>query len=181
MFTTNLETFMQWHDALSRPRTSRLLGIDHGKTNLGLALSTPNLTLATPLSTFSSRKFQPKAEHLTVLLDRWDVFGMIIGDPRDQHGGISQQGQSVRSFLTDLARLHGIGGGEDFPILLWDERFSSQSGLVMNMVEVERAARPRRTTGMTRKEGVEHAIAAVTILQSCLDAIQMQQSLQLSN
>ncbi|MCH9780734.1 MAG: Holliday junction resolvase RuvX [Alphaproteobacteria bacterium] len=170
MYTDDISVFIEAIDAQRRSRHSRLLGIDPGNTSIGVAMSEPLFKLATPFGTFRSRKLTPKARYLTDLIGEWKVCGMVVGDPKNQHGGITRQGQSVRTMLHNLQRLHDV----DVPILLWDERFSSQTGLLLDARSVRTALRPRsRQPGAFSDDAKSHAIAALTILQSALDAIHM--------
>jgi putative holliday junction resolvase len=135
----------------------RVLGIDFGERRIGLALSDPTGTLASPLPTLKRRvgKRPPLAALLELMTER-EVETVVMGLPLTLEGGDSEWTRTVRNVADALSRRAGV------PVHLVDERFTS--------VLAERRV---RTSGLPRnkresKERVD-AEAAVLILQSWLD------------
>ena len=81
--------------------------------------------------------------------------GLVVGLPLNMDGSDSPRTQSVRAFARNLAPL-------DLPILLWDERWSTQA--------VERAMIDADVSRAKRAEKVD-ALAAAHILQGAIDAL----------
>ena len=112
--------------AASHPRLGRILGLDHGKKSVGLALSDPLQIVSTPRGVLSFSKFGSLARTLLHLATKEAVVGFVLGDPLDQRGQIGPRAQSVRDFVRDLHRLTPFGTWA-CPVLLWDERYTTQA------------------------------------------------------
>jgi putative holliday junction resolvase len=135
----------------------RVLGIDFGERRIGLALSDPTGTLASPLPTLKRRVGnRPPLAALAELAAERDVEVVVMGLPLTLAGEDSDWTRTVRDVGESLSRRTGI------PVHFIDERFTSVA-----------AERKVRTSGLPRrkresKERVD-AEAAVLILQSWLD------------
>ena len=138
------------------PRNQRLLGLDVGEKTIGLALSDPALSVASPISTIRRTKFTADANALLKLAAERGVGGLVIGLPLNMDGSEGPRCQSVRQFAANLLKL------KDLPILFWDERMSTMA--------VERAMIAHDVTRAKRDKVVDQAAAAF-ILQGALDAI----------
>ena len=135
----------------------RLLAIDVGEKWVGIAVSDPTQSIATP-ETVIARKPTPDCMIKTnELLNTNNAIGIIIGLPLSMDGKITPAGQSTKAFAR---LLHNAG--VNLPILLWDERFSTvamQKSLIKNDV-----SRQKRTQVIDK-------LAACYILQGALTAI----------
>jgi putative Holliday junction resolvase len=127
-----------------------------GEKTIGLALSDPGLSVASPVSTIKRTKFTADANALLKLAAERGVGGLVIGLPLNMDGSEGPRCQSVRQFAANLLKL------KDLPILFWDERLST--------VAVERAMIAHDVTRANRDKVVDQAAAAF-ILQGALDAI----------
>lgn len=143
-----------FRDAL--PRNRRLLGLDVGDKTIGLALSDPGLSVASPIATIRRTKFTVDAKELLKLSAERGVGGLVIGLPLNMDGSEGPRCQSVRQFAANLLKL------KDLPILFWDERLSTMA--------VERAMIAADLTRAGRNKVVDQAAAAF-ILQGALDAL----------
>ena len=136
----------------------RVLGIDYGQKRIGLALSDPTGTLASPLPTLKRRAGKrPPLKALTDLIREHEVGEIVMGLPLTLDGEDSEWTREVREVADALAERSGV------PVHLVDERFTSQ-----------RAERAIRAIGLPRekrqqKERVD-AAAAILILQGWLDS-----------
>ncbi|MGW8265259.1 MAG: Holliday junction resolvase RuvX [Longimicrobiales bacterium] len=135
----------------------RILGIDFGERRVGVALSDPTGTLASPLPTLKRRAGKrPPLAALEGLVEEYGVEALVMGLPLTSQGEDSDWTRTVREVGEALARRTGL------PLHFVDERFTS--------VQAERAV---RGVGLPKgkreqKERID-AAAAVLILQSWLN------------
>ena len=133
----------------------KLAGLDVGTKTIGLAVCDTGWSFAGPAETIRRTKFTADLEQLRTFIQREGVVGMIVGLPLNMDGSDSPRTQSVRAFARNLAPLA-------LPILLWDERWSTQA--------VERAMIEADVSRAKRAEKVD-ALAAAHILQGAIDAL----------
>jgi len=135
----------------------RVLGVDYGERRIGLALSDPTGTLASPLPTLKRRRGKrPPLTALMEIMEDHEVGAVVFGLPLTPMGRESPWTSEVRSVGEALAHRTGL------PVHFVDERFTSV-----------RAERTIRSLGLSKskreeKERVD-AVAAVLILQAWLD------------
>ena len=139
------------------PRGHRLLGLDVGTKTIGVALSDPSLTIATPMETLRrGRKIGDDAAALTRIITEQRVGGLVIGLPRNMDGSEGPRAQSVRQFGRNLLERM------DIPIAFWDERLST-AAVTRTLLEAD-LSRQRRGELVDK-------LAAAFILQGCLDLL----------
>ena len=139
----------------SLPRGRRLLGLDVGSKTIGLAISDPRLTIATPLETIRRQRFADDMVALTRIVADRGVGGLVIGLPVSMDGSEGPRCQSVRQFAANvLEKL-------DIPVTFWDERLSTAA---VTRMMIEEADLSRR-----RRGEVVDKLAAAYILQGALD------------
>lgn len=143
---------MQFRDGLAPRR--RLIGIDPGSRTWGLALSDVNRGIASPLETIRRTKFSADVVRLLALADEHAITGFVLGLPRNLDGSEGPSAQSARAFARNL------NGVSPLPILLWDERLSTQAA--ERMLIAADASRKRRSELIDK-------LAATIILQGALD------------
>lgn len=136
----------------------RILGVDYGERRVGLALSDPTATIASPLPTLARRKGKrPPVAPIARLAEEHGVEGIVVGLPLTLEGEDSDWTREVRQFAEALAQRTGL------PVALEDERMTS--------VRAERAV---RSLGLSKEKREEKervdAAAATLILQAHLDA-----------
>ena len=152
MITTSPAEF---RDAL--PEGGRLLGLDVGTKTIGLALCDADWTIATPARLIERGKFARDLETLRALVRNERVTGLVLGLPLNLDGSDSPRTQSLRAFARNLEPL-------GLPILLWDERWSTQA--VTRTLLAADASRARRAELVDK-------MAAAYILQGAIDALTM--------
>ena len=135
----------------------RVLAVDYGERRVGLALSDPTRTLASPLPTLLRRKGKrPPLHALAELAAARDVGVLVIGLPLTLSGEDSSWTREVRDMGAALATRTAL------PVHFVDERMTS--------VQAERVVRggglPR---GEREKKERIDAAAATLILQTWLD------------
>jgi putative holliday junction resolvase len=133
----------------------KLAGLDVGTKTIGLAVCDDGWSFAGPSETIRRTKFTADCELLRKFVQREQVTGLVLGLPLNMDGSDSPRTQSVRAFARNLAPLN-------LPILLWDERWSTQA--------VERAMIEADVSRAKRAEKVD-ALAAAHILQGAIDAL----------
>ena len=139
------------------PEGGRLLGLDVGTKTIGLALCDADWTIATPAELIRRGKFTADLERLGILAAAQQVKGLVAGLPLNLDGSDSPRTQSVRAFARNLAPLA-------LPLLLWDERWSTQA-VTRTLLAVD-ASRARRAELVDK-------MAAAYILQGAIDALTM--------
>jgi putative Holliday junction resolvase len=134
-----------------------LAGLDVGTKTVGLALCDAGWSFAGPAETIVRTKFTADLGRLRAFVERHAVAGLVVGLPLNMDGSDSPRTQSTRAFARNLAPL-------DRPLLLWDERWSTQA--------VERAMIAADVSRAKRAVAVDK-LAAAHILQGALDALCM--------
>lgn len=133
------------------------MGLDYGERRIGVALSDPTATLASPLDTVHRRRGKrPPLHALETLARQHDVGGLAVGLPLTLAGEEDAWCAEVRTVGDELGRRL------DVPVVYVDERMTS--------VQAEQAIRSsgRRKSQREEKDRVDAAAAAV-ILQRHLD------------
>jgi putative holliday junction resolvase len=139
------------------PGGGRLMGLDVGTKTIGIAACDSGWTIATPAELIRRTKFSKDLEALKALAGAWRAAGLVVGLPLNLDSSDSPRTQSVRAFARNLEPLA-------LPILLWDERWSTQA--------VTRALIDADTSRARRAELVDK-MAAAYILQGAIDALTM--------
>jgi putative Holliday junction resolvase len=137
------------------PDAGKLAGLDVGTKTIGLAVCDAGWHFAGPVDTIRRSKFAKDLVALKELADREKIAGLVVGLPLNMDGTDSPRTQSVRAFARNVAPLR-------LPILLWDERWSTQA--------VERAMISADVSRAKRAEKVD-SLAAAHILQGAIDAL----------
>jgi putative Holliday junction resolvase len=150
------------HDLLDLPAAcppnTPWLGLDLGEKTIGVAISDPGRTVASPLELIRREKFTADADRLIAIMRARGASGLVIGLPMNLDGTEGPRAQSVRAFARNLFRLK-----EDVPVAFWDERLST---MAVNRMLISEADLSRAK----RAEVVDRA-AAGWILQGALDRL----------
>ena len=141
--------------AVALSDAGKLAGLDVGTKTIGLAICDPSWSFAGPAETIRRSKFSADLELLRAFAKREGVVGLVVGLPLNLDGSDSPRTQSVRAFARNLLAL-------DLPILLWDERWSTQA--------VERAMIAADVSRAKRAVAIDK-LAAAHILQGAIDAL----------
>ncbi len=99
---------------------TRILGLDHGDTRIGLAISDPMGLIAKPLKTITWKNLDQFTSDLRSVIEEWDVNQLVVGLPINMSGKATAQTEKVRKFI-DLLNRFGL------PVDTIDERLSSVS------------------------------------------------------
>jgi putative Holliday junction resolvase len=134
---------------------TRLLGIDHGKVRLGLAVSDPERRIASPLVNYTRHGLEQDGRYLKSIIAGEDIGKLVIGLPVHLAGHEGGQARAAREFGNWLIELTGL------PCVFWDERFSTW--------EAETALWEAGLTHKQRKARRDQ-VAAQVLLQAYIDA-----------
>ena len=143
--------------AIDEPVTTdpgRVLAIDYGERRIGLAVSDPTRTIASPAGFVSRRagKRPPVAE-LVRQAQAVEATALVLGLPLDDEGNETPRSEEVRRVGAELERRTGLS------VTLVDERYTTAAAL-RAIREMEGSARGRR--------GDVDALAAAILLQHAL-------------
>ena len=140
------------------PGGGRLMGLDVGTRTIGVAFCDAQWTIATAAELIRRTKFAADLDRVKALVAAHQVRGLIVGLPLNLDGSESPRTQSVRAFARNIAPL-------GLPLLLWDERWSTQA-VTRTLIDAD-ASRARRAELVDK-------MAAAYILQGAIDALTMQ-------
>jgi putative Holliday junction resolvase len=163
--TSEIDLSGGWPEHLKVPprsatsrRAGRVLGIDVGTVRVGVALSDPTGTIASPLETLRRAKDGSDLDRLAALVVEHEVAEVVVGEPRHLSGASGASAQDAAAYSEALA-----GRIADVPVYLIDERLSTVT-----------AAGHLREGGIDsrRQRSVIDQAAAVVILQQFLDSRQ---------
>jgi putative Holliday junction resolvase len=133
----------------------RILAVDHGEKRIGLALSDPTGTVASPLSVIKHVSRLMDAAQVAALAAEHGAARIVIGQSFDEEGHPNLAGRRAAKFAEALQEQTPI------PVVLWDESFSTQDA---------RAARIELGVSRRKRAGHQDALAAVVILQSYIES-----------
>ncbi|MEO1658304.1 MAG: Holliday junction resolvase RuvX [Pseudomonadota bacterium] len=115
-----------------------LIGLDLGVKTIGVAVSDPRQTLATPVTTLKRTKFTADAQTLLSMAQERLAIGFVLGLPRNMDGSDGPRVQATKTFAKNLSRMTYL------PIALWDERLSTAAAerhlLDLDVSRAKRAA-----------------------------------------
>lgn len=138
----------------SAPDRGRLLAIDYGERRIGLAISDPSGTIASPAGHIVRRKGKrPPVAEIIRRAEALEARGFVVGLPLDGEGDETVRSKEARRVATALNERTGL------PVDLVDERFTTAA-----------ARRAIREMGgsMRDRRGDVDALAATVLLQHAL-------------
>ncbi len=133
--------------------SGRILGLDPGKRRIGIALSDPSGTIATPHAVIDRRRADFTSE-LRSLCDEYDVEMIVVGLPLTLAGDEGASAEMARSVASAAEQATGLA------VHLVDERLTS--------VTAEAALIEGKVRRSERKE-TRDKVAAAVLLQGYLD------------
>lgn len=100
----------------------RVLALDYGSARCGCALSDPTGTIVTPIEPVTKPASRRGLAALGQLVSERDVERVVVGLPLSLRGEDTDQTRETRAFAETLAQRLG----EDVPVELLDERFTTR-------------------------------------------------------
>ena len=135
------------------------MALDVGDRRVGVAVSDAMGLIATPLTVVQRTSKSRDFERFASLIREQDAGALIVGHPVNEDGSASPQAQRVERYATALHEALE-DEGLALPLILWDERMSTQ--------QAERAMIASGRRRRERRERID-AVAAAVILQDYLD------------
>lgn len=136
------------------PKDGRLLALDYGSVRIGLALSDPGQSIASPLGVWTKTPKKELPEKLAELIEDEGVVGILFGIPVSLSGDLGPMAQGHLKVARRLARELPV------PMGILDERHTSNAA---NEAFKEAGVRASRRRGKVDK------VAASLMLQAFLD------------
>ncbi len=133
----------------------RILAVDPGEKNLGIALSDPTGTIANPLTVLQHVSRPVDASAIASLASEHGAEMIVVGQTLDDEGNPTPQGRRARRLAAAIRTQSAL------PVVLWDESGSTQAA---------RRARLDLDVPRSRRSGHLDELAATYILQTFLDA-----------
>jgi len=133
----------------------RILAVDHGEKRIGLALSDPTATIASPLQVIKHVSRLLDAAQVANIASENDVGLIVIGQSFDEEGNPNLAGRRAAKFAEALKEQTNI------PVELFDESFSTQDA---------RATRIEMGVSRKKRSGHMDELAAVMILRSYMES-----------
>ena len=133
----------------------RIMALDIGEKRVGIALSDPGESVASPVCVLPADEVRSNARPFRQLVEDWEPELLLCGLPYTLAGEEGPQARKIRDFAEIVGKSTGI------PVEFADERLSSAE-----------AKRNLREKGLSEKamRGKVDMIAASLFLQSWLDA-----------
>jgi putative Holliday junction resolvase len=134
--------------------SGRILAIDPGERRIGIALSDPTGTIASPHSVID-RRTQDEGSEIRSICDEYDVERIVVGLPLHLRGGEGGSAEMARRLAAVAAEATGL------PVELVDERFTTKTA---------EAALLEGDVGRAKRKELRDKVAAAVLLQGYLDA-----------
>ncbi len=132
----------------------RILGIDYGEKRVGLAISSPVVSIAQGLPTIERVDGKDYLEELADVIQEKEVDEIVVGLPKNMNGSIGEKAEEVLQFVETLKSKFNL------PVHTVDERLTT--------VRAHRAMTGAKMSKKGKKKRVD-MIAAQFILQAYLD------------
>lgn len=146
--------------------SGRILGIDYGAVRIGLAITDPSQSLASPLTVYTRRSATLDEVYFHSLVKAEQVVGIVIGLPLYLSGDPSPKSKEAEAFgqwLHDITQL---------PVQCFDERFTTAFA--------RDALNESQLSGKKRKARLDK-IAAQILLTAFLESRQNRSSCSLGD
>ncbi len=137
------------------PRRGRVVGIDYGTVRVGIALSDPDRTIASPYENYTRRGEKQDAKYFGQLAEEERAALFVVGLPVHLDGRESEKSIEARAFGRWLSEITGVD------VVFYDERFSS--------AEAEYALMEADMTKKRRKKRLD-MLAAQIMLTAYLES-----------
>ncbi len=103
------------------PRVGRIAGIDFGTVRIGIAITDPSQTIASPLEIYHRKTAALEEAYFRDLTQREQIVGFVVGLPVHLDGNSSQISVLAEEFGKWLTLTTKV------PVVWFDERFTSHA------------------------------------------------------
>ena len=107
------------------PQQGRLGGIDFGTVRVGIAISDPGQTIATPLEVLNRRSEELDRQYFLKLVQVEQLVGFVVGLPVHMSGDASAKSKQAIEFGTWLSEVTSL------PVDYIDERYTTAAAREM--------------------------------------------------
>jgi putative Holliday junction resolvase len=121
----------------SLPQHGRVAGIDYGTVRIGIAISDPDRTIASPMDNYTRRGRELDAKYFRRLAAEERVSLFVVGLPVHLSGEESEKSREARQFGKWIEELTQL------PVVFYDERFTS-SEAEQFLLEAEMTKKKRK-------------------------------------
>ncbi len=142
--------------AAALPDGGALLGLDLGTRTIGTATCDAGWRFASNGTTIARAKWGRDRELLGAIIRERAIRGIVLGLPLNMDGSEGPRAQSSRAYARNCAEVFGL------PVLLWDERWSTQSA---------EAAMIGQDMSRAKRAASIDSHAAAVILQGAIDRL----------
>ena len=148
-------------------RTGVLVAVDYGTRKLGFSVSDDDRQVAFPKDVLIGnwRDFDTVFSAISKYICKFNVCGIVLGWPKKMDGTLHENCEIILKIAEKLA--------EEFPVLLADERFTTQATYAVERFERQKFGSKNKTK---LKEKNDDARAAAIILNEVLDSLNRGQS-----
>ncbi len=133
----------------------RVLGIDLGDRNIGLAVSDKLLITAQALDRYRIKSKDEDKKYFKELVEKYEIVKIVVGLPLRMDGSIGTQAEKTKIFAHWLEKTHRL------PVVFWDERLTTVQALkILSQQKIK----------IKRKKILKDQISATLILSSYLES-----------
>jgi putative Holliday junction resolvase len=133
----------------------RILGIDFGDRNIGLAVSDALLLTAQAIGRYRIQNKEEDKKYFLELVSKYEISEIVIGLPLRMDGSPGTRVEKTKKFARWLERTLNL------PIVFWDERLTTQQALkILSQQKIH----------FRKKKSLKDQISASLILSSYLDS-----------
>jgi putative Holliday junction resolvase len=155
-------TFPAIQDSGEDRMNGRLMGVDPGDKRIGIALSDPTGTIASPFQVLEHISRIIDAAQIGRMAAEQGVIRIVVGQALDDEGEVGPSGRKAQRLAE------AIQSQSTVPVELWDESFSTED-----------ARTARLLSGASRRQRKGHMddLAAAVLLQNYLDVHRYEEEL----
>ncbi len=133
----------------------RILGIDFGDRNIGLAVSDALLLTAQAIGRYRIQNKEQDKKYFLELVSKYEISEIVIGLPLRMDGSPGTRVEKTKKFASWLERTLNL------PIVFWDERLTTQQALkIIGQQKIH----------FRKKKSLKDQISASLILSSYLES-----------
>jgi putative Holliday junction resolvase len=133
----------------------RVLGIDYGDRNIGLAISDKLFIAAHAIGRYQAKNRKADALYFKDLVKQHQVSKIVIGLPLQMDGSEGTMAEKTREFARWLEKIL------ELPVVFWDERLTTREAL--------QVLHQQKMNGRKKKE-LKDQVAATIILSNYLES-----------
>lgn len=134
---------------------NKIMGIDYGKSRIGIAISDALLVVANPVKTINEKHFPTQLKLVAKTVFELKPSKIVLGLPKNMDGTEGDSAALVREFARKLFDQTRV------PYVFADERLTT--------VSAHKMLNEMNVNGSKKRKGVVDTLSAVIILQNYLD------------